>query len=222
MDFGFIYFRDRNADRAAMGLGCLMVPLIILLPSISVYIFPVLYLTLLICAFITKFKIDNIGTMLLMPLASFGAALPICALFWWIIPWIMNTLYDMRSMLPFFEDRPLFAPDALSDSEAIFYFIIYFGCTFGTLFAVFAICTITEDVLSIFSKLSEKEDVKYRKELSNFNFYGIVSGIKKQYETGGVSIGLGNKMIEDAARRQCERLGLPPDRWKKLYEENKL
>lgn len=145
MDFGLLYIQNKAASQAAMGLGCFVFVICILIPYIFCWAFMPLYLILLILGAIRGFKVENPAFTFLFPLAPFGAACVLCMGFWWAIPTIVNLSNDLLDMInPFYDGNILFR-DNIPDDKCFLYFIGVLGGSVGSLFSIVSIGTLLEE-----------------------------------------------------------------------------
>ena len=143
MDFGLLYIQNKAASQAAMGLGCFVFVICILVPYIICWAFVPLYLILLILGAIRGFKVENPAFTFLIPLAPFAAACVLCMFFWWAIPFIVNLANDLfetfRSI--FIDDNSpiVFLKDEIPDEKCYLYFILFFGGSISSFFSIMSI-----------------------------------------------------------------------------------
>ncbi len=157
MDFGFIYFHNREISRAAMGSGCLFFVLFIILPIISCFLFIPLYLMVFVLCAANKFQLKDTKQILLFPLAPFAVACVLCAVFWWLIPDVINLIGAFLSIFKsiFANNNSLFTPyEDIPDKQCFLYFISVFGCGLGSIVSIFSI----EDIMNQESKNINKKE----------------------------------------------------------------
>jgi lysylphosphatidylglycerol synthetase-like protein (DUF2156 family) len=203
MDFGVLYLTDRAANRAAAWLGFFVVLLFVILPIALAYLFVPLYIAVIIMAAIKKFKIQDPAFTLLFPLVPFAAALVLCMMFWWCIPFIVNFLKDCRDLL-MMNDTSVFKDD-LSDFDCCFYFVLILGSSIGSLFSCVSIGSMAPKENTLITRPTRSK-WKWDKD-DNIDLYTRSRGKNKYYKTQSDHVlHSGPQLSEDEI-----------DKWKRRY-----
>ena len=199
MDIGYLYIRDKAASQAAMGLGRVVFFLFIFIP----YIFIPLYLILLIAGAFRGFRVENPALTFLLPLAPFAAACVLCIVFWWAIPFLVNTadmILDAFKSIFVSNNSISFFREDIPNEKCFLYFIAVIGGSIGTLFSIMSIGILYENQTSIKTKENRAISLSYqypglKSQIAN-SIPNETWEIRSDYRNGRISFLEANERIK--------------------------